>query len=687
MVSTVFRGARLHALCLTGLASASMTVWAQDAALQSVVVTANGQQQQVKDAAASISVITREDLQKQPVTSVYEAIGRLEGVSIVGGSPNEQEISIRGMPGEYTLLMVDGIRQNTRETMNRGTGGVQLQLLPPLEAIERIEVVRGPMGSMYGGDALGGVVNVITRKVPAKWMGSVQVSTTLQKHADMGDSKQLDFWVGGPAKADVLGVQLFGQYRTRDEDDIYYPAPFTSGANGQRDRSIGAKISLKPTTNQDLTLALGTEEFGYQRSAGKTLADNAASTRTDYGRTHAALTHEGRWSFGKSTVSLSTERGTQDDTTNGVRSAISPEVTNTLLDGQLALPFTRHLLRLGAQYQNAKVTGIAGQDPIPGFPARNVDSVTWNSWALSAEDDFFLTEQFTLTGGARLDHHEVFGSHVSPRLYGVYQLSPAWTLRGGVASGFKAPTIRQSVAGYCMTTGGNTPLRGNLCGNPDLKPETSVSHELGASYEWAPRSSVTATAFYSRFKNKVASYDTGVPDPRLPARTIYVYDNIDRVNIHGLEFSVKAPLMPSLAFNGSYTYTKSKRKGGGELNYDGSSLNGEPFDKAPEHMLKTQLDWQPMDKLNAYLRANYYGKSYWAAFRNGATNVRERPGSTTLDLGGSYAFTPNLTLKLAVLNLTDKLVPVDARGRTAGLDGNWTQDEGRRFWLALNATF
>ena len=76
--------------------------------------------------------------------------------------------------------------------------------------------------------------------------------------------------------------------------------------------------------------------------------------------------------------------------------------------------------------------------------------------ALFLEDDWLITDQFTLTGGARMDHDERYGNHWSPRLYGVYHASEALTLRGGVTTGFKAPALRQSTAGYCMTTGGNS---------------------------------------------------------------------------------------------------------------------------------------------------------------------------------------------------------------------------------------
>ena len=654
--------------------------------LEPVVVTASGTEQALKEAPATISVITREQIEKQPYADVMDVVRQLPGVSITAGSPNDTDISIRGLPGDYTLVLVDGRRQNTRETMNRGTTGVQANFLPPLAAIERIEVVRGPMSSLYGSDAMGGVVNIITRKVPDRWTGSAAISTTIHEDSKYGNGTEGEFWLGGPIRDRVLGLQVYGRKSHRGEDDIYYPAPQASGANGTSDHRYGAKLSLRPVEGQSIDIDVATEAFEYRRSAGRSVSATGNSTRTRHDRDSYGITHNGTWAFGKSTVSLYREVADQKNWNNGARTMVTPEVTNTVLDGSVAVPFGNHLIRTGVQYLMADVEGIGSQDPVAGLPA-NVDKVSIDSWALFAEDDYAITERFTLTAGARLDHDDRYGSEVSPRIYGVYQLDGAWTLRGGLAEGFKAPTVRQSVAGYCMTTGGGTQIQGTLCGNPDLKPETSFTQEIGVA--WAPGGGVTASAtlFNNRFRNKVASYDTGVPDPRAAGRSIYVYDNIARVNLRGIELAYAAPINRTLSFSGSYTYTDSKRKGGGEYAFDGSSLDGYPLELTPDHMLKTQVNWQTSASLDTFVRLNYIGKEQSAAFRNGARGVRERDGAWTLDIGGRYVISTNLSVKFAILNVTDKIVPIDNRARNDGLNGNWLVDEGRRAWLSLNGTF
>lgn len=662
---------------------------ASPTSLDPVVVTASAREQAIREAPASISVITREELERRPFVNLQDAVRTLEGVSVVGGGANDKDISIRGLPGEYTLIMVDGRRQSTRETMNRGTGGVQSNLIPPLNAIERIEVVRGPMSSLYGSDAIGGVINIITRKVPATWGGSLSLGAIVPQDSDEGDTRQAGFWLGGPIKTDTLGLQVFGKLTDRDEDRIFYPGSLTSGAFGSTDRNLTARLSVTPSREHAFTVEAGHSEFSQERRPGRSIAATAAAQETEHERRHWALTHEGQWPIGSSMLALYQEVGKQRNWTNDVRSAVVPEVTNTVLDGQLSLPFARHLLRLGTQYSHAEVDGMGRQDSIPGYPG-NIDGVTVKSWALFAEDDFFLTERLTLTGGLRLDDHENFGTHWTPRLYAVYKLSDTITLRGGAAKGFKAPTIRQTAPGYCMTTGGqtgNVSPPGTLCGNPDLEPETSVTQEVGIRYDTPRGVSLSGTLFNNDFRNKVASYDTGVADPLVPSRNIYVYDNIDKVKLRGVELAAAWPLARAWRLSGNYTYTDSERQGGGEPAFDGGSLDGRPLDKTPEHVLNAQVDWTPTEPLALYARMTYLGKQYWAAFRNGAMNVREREGSTTFDLGGRYQVRRNLALNLALLNVTDRQVAVDNRTRTTGLAGNWMVDEGRRLWVGLEASF
>ncbi len=137
------------------------------------VVTAAGYEQNIADAPASISVITREQLEKQSYSDVTDAVRNIPGVFVTGGG-NMQDISIRGMDDTYTLYLVDGrpISAGRMVNTNGADGGKQIGL-PPISMIERIEVIRGPMSSLYGSEAMGGVINIITRRGGDEWAGSI----------------------------------------------------------------------------------------------------------------------------------------------------------------------------------------------------------------------------------------------------------------------------------------------------------------------------------------------------------------------------------------------------------------------------------------------------------------------------------------------------------------------------------
>ena len=117
-------------------------------------------------------------------------------------------------------------------------------------------------------------------------------------------------------------------------------------------------------------------------------------------------------------------------------------------------------------------------------------------------------------------------------------------------------------------------------GNPDLKPETSRTLEAGLHWQGGA-SALSVTAFANHFRNRVVSFDTGRPDPRVPTRNVYVYDNLAAVKLAGLELEGRTRLTSSLSLEGHYTFTQSRREGGLETSFAGLPLDGEPLAKTP----------------------------------------------------------------------------------------------------------
>src|SRR5690606_1441521 len=503
------------ALSASLIALGAPSALAQDAAaagvtqLQQLVVTASGFEQNVADAPASITVVTREELEKGSFRDLTDALKEAQGVTVTGGA-NENDILIRGLPGSYTLILVDGKRQNTRNSRPNGSSGLEQSFIPPISAIERIEIVRGPMSSLYGSDAMGGGINIITRKVSDVWSGSVTVDGTANQHSRYGNSGLLSFYVSGPVVDDTVGIQMWGRGLVRDEDG------FVGGTQGRKEGDINAKLTLTPHDDHEFYLEGGFTRVRSEAEVWRTIEwqepteDNPspnADTYRDHDRARWSATHVGHWGWTTSEVTIQQEFGrrtsyTSDPGMSDWEQAYRvPRVRNTVLDAKFTTPLDmwgEHTLVTGGQYMNEHLTDTGHTDE---YLKLSIDS-----FALFAEDEWQITDDFALTGGLRFNHHEIYGSHFTPRLYGVWHAYDGLTIKGGVSTGFRAPEIRQITPGYYMPTQKGA---GVLVGNPDLVPEESVSYEIGAVWDNYNGFSVGATYFYTDFTNKLVNEKSG----------------------------------------------------------------------------------------------------------------------------------------------------------------------------------
>ncbi|HGY2266250.1 TonB-dependent receptor domain-containing protein [Morganella morganii] len=650
-----------------------------------IVVTASGFAQEMRDAPASITVITKEQLQNKPAANLIDMVKDVEGVSVIGGSL-KPDISIRGLSGDYTLIMVDGRRQNSRESRPNGSGGYEAGFIPPVEAIERIEVIRGPMSSLYGSDAMGGVINIITKAVADEWHGSMGMGGIIQESKDYGNSANTDFYVSGPLIKDKLGLQVYGGLNYRREDHLQ------EGTPRKDDKNITAKLAFTPVEGQKFLAEVGRSTQEHTSTPGKSIADFSErgglkqknnKSEVHNNRNHWALTWKGDWDEINSEVSVyqeNTIRKTNTGKWNKVSEdwvmayeARQPEVTNTVVDGKVTAFLPSNVLTVGGQYQYAKLK----DDSVIKNKQTVTEKMTADQKALFVEDEFSVTDDLTLTGGLRMDDHEFYGKHWNPRAYAVYKLTDEITIKGGVAKAFRAPTLRELSPNFGTSTQGGAAI---MYGNRDLKPETSVTEELGIAYDHESGFSVSATLFNTEFKNKLTSYQVaGQTDP-LTGLNMFIYDNVGKANIRGVEMASRIPVAEKWNLNLNYTFTDSERKSDDEK-LNGKSLKGQPLEMTPRHMANAKLDWQYRPDMSFYTQANYTGKQVWAAQRNGAKQPRERSGITTLDLGMTYQVMPNGLLNFAVLNIANE------KGDDIDTNGNWQIDEGRRYWANLKLNF
>lgn len=682
--------------------------------LSRFVVTAAGFDQAFAQAPASISVVSREELTEKRVNSLAEAIAEIEGVDIgaTAGKTGGLNISIRGMPSDYTLILVDGRRQNTAGNVTpNGFGETSTSFLPPPSAIERIEIVRGPMSTLYGSDAMGGVVNIITRKVGEVWGGSVTVGGTVQEDRSFGDSGSANVYLSGPLVPKKLGLTLRGNLFARQASDLTYdnatgttievskrgPSPVKADIH-----TVGARLDFTPHPNHDLWLDGEIYRQTYDNNSGQLGTLDTGTTFNGYDRElrfdrdQYTLAHT--WRFAGGVLDSSLVRNNTETTGRTIppgtpgKTAGSPralENENLVFDTKAVLNLDRHTVTVGGQYWEAEM--IDGVAPAP---------YEQTQWALFAEDEWRLLPDLRLTVGARRDEHSQFGHHVNPRAYVVWNANSRWSLKAGVSQGFKAPRLDQIADGITgFTAQGTRPT----IGTPSLRPETSTSTELGVILDATDSLRFSLTAFNNEFDDKIANGPgllnaTFAASPNRPGSVNYgnwpAVDtfaqlvNVDRAVTRGLEAGASYRFSSHWNLTGNYTYTESEQKSGAEA--------GRPLYDTPEHMLNARLRWTATAKLSLWLSGEYRSERYrspdTATSRAKATYGDYR-AYTLFHLGGAYRLTPQLTLNATVYNLLDKNFveygPYVSNTATSAISYTnlySNNQEPRRLWLSATYT-
>ncbi|MFA3761602.1 ligand-gated channel protein [Yersinia sp. 2544 StPb PI] len=661
-VNKGFRKSHSAALVIAAIISsqASAAETKNTTATDTMVVTASGFQQRIQDSAASISVVTREQIENKAYRDITDALKDVPGVVVTGGG-SHSDISIRGMSAKYTLILVDGKRVDTRSTRPNSDGsGIEQGWLPPLAAIERIEVVRGPMSSLYGSDAMGGVINVITRKVGKEWQGTVRADATLQEDSDSGDIYQTNAYASGPLIDGLLGLKVSGLLSHRSEDKII------DGYNEQRMRNGAATFTLTPDDKNEFDFDIGHYVQDRNSTAGRSVALTGKSSDVQYDRNNYAITHHGYYDFGNSTSYVQ-----RDETRNPSRDMKS---VDNIFNSQTSFLFDSHTLILGGQYRYEELNDKGNQLA----SAKDLTKLTRWSWALFAEDEWQMTNDFALTGGVRMDQDENYGTHWTPRLYGVWHLAEQWTLKGGVSGGYRSPDLRQATENWGQITGGGRGDPAIIVGNANLKPERSLSQEIGVLWDDQEGMNAGVTLFNTDFKDKITEVrrctdTTGNASGQCMINgTSYKFisdrTNVDKAMTRGVEATFGWEINKAWSLTSNYTFTQSEQKSG--------QFSGQPLNQMPKHMLNGTLNWQANEELATWVRANYRGRTSEYLDRTSMGN--KTPSYTFVDLGANYQLTKEFRLMGGVYNVLDKRVDIEVNDKVL---------DGRRYMVGASYDF
>lgn len=684
------------------------------------VVSAAGFEQKITDAPASISVITQEDLQKKSYANLAEAIEDVEGVDVRNGEGKTGglNISIRGMGAANTLFLIDGRRQNSGgSTTPNGFGETSNNFLPPLSAIERIEVIRGPMSTLYGSDAMGGVINIITKKVANEWSGAVNIDQTLQEESIYGNSHTINTYLSGPIVKDLLGLAIRGSYYDRGASDVFYEDgsnPAATRADKGRSPvegtnwSLGAKLTFTPVKNHDIYLDIFTSKQNYNNDKSQLGGlDSPTNTGTKapgykdrqrYEREQYTLGHTSIFDIGTldSSIMLNNTETIGRTLPSGNAGIIGNpfNVSGTKLIGDdrelkskdVVLDtkfvtdfFANNILTVGGQYWKSKITdGLVD------------DNFKQDMWAIFLEDDISITDDLTLTLGGRYDRHDAFGGHLSPRAYIVYAVNDAWTIKGGVSQGYKAPSVNDLHDGINSVAGQGTNIG---IGSPHLKPEKSTNYETGLYYSGNNGFSANATLFYNNYKDKIETDGsiTITGHATIPNGTYSQKNNVGKAETKGLELATTIPMADSVDLRASYTYMESEQKSG--------KNKGEPLISTPKHTLNATLNWKATEQISTWLKGEYRSdrKRFTEAYSNlSAENkviydqIGDIKAYSQFHLGGSYKASKDITFNATVYNLLNKDFSKSESYTFGGVQKykfTETSLEGRRLWLSMNVAF
>lgn len=585
--------------------------------LEVMVVTASLTEKTTQTAPAFTSVLSAEDIAAKPLMGLSELLEQTVGINNLTDASGRDQLQLRGLSGSYTLVLINGKRVSSSSALWRG-GDFDLSAIP-LNSIQQIEVVRGPMSSIYGADAIGGVVNILTKQPTDEWQGTLSGEAVLVDSGDGGTQIRAGISARG-GLAENLHLSISAESYDRD---AWY-------SEGETDDSFAPKFEEKKAKNLFSTLRWHVSDqqnidvdVSYNKDERPYSLYYAPSGYRvqDITRTTLSVTHQGHWDWGKTSIQLQQENGTINDFNSRYDAPQDRELTE---DNSYLKAYTT----FAVGHANQVTTGVDYRYQVVGDEVSYQDSgdVSISDAAFFLQDEITLTEQLTLTLGGRVDDNEFFGSQFTPRAYVVYQVTDALTLKGGVSEAFKAPQAYQLSEEYHIVSCGGSCF---LSGDPSLEPETSANYEFGLAInndQW------DMSAVY--FQNEVENMITTLYDAEDNQR---YWSNVDEVTTSGIELEGTVNLSERLRIAANFTTLDTEDTGGKSL------------ENRPEQTANINLHWALFPALQATFAYNYMGQQI--------TYVRPAyvtlPAYSRFNLGFSSEISDALILRYGVNNLTD----------------------------------
>lgn len=593
--------------------------------METVVATASRRLQTLGEAPVATEVVDRGRMESSGATDLAGVLAMLPGVETQGGHPVGTGVYLQGLGSERVLVLVDG-----EPVVGRIAGEIDLTRLPVADA-ERVEVVKGPQSTLYGSEAMGGVINLVTRAPePGAPAGGVQLSGGSRGRRDgvahaRASAGPFDWTVrGGLRDVDLVPGQ---------------GAPLDAGT-----RRWDGSARLGWQAADDLRVEGGgwlvEESQRWRTGQLYQFADN----RQWSGRLSAAWTrgaHQLTPSLYAAGFEHGLSRASGPDPVGG-----GDRESQRLAEAALRYTGTAGALVLdgGAElrHEGTRSSRVQGGER----DATSADAYGQGTWTAGA---------LSLTPGVRLSHGSRWGQHWTPRLAMVWRPVPALAVRASAGTGYRAPAFKELHMEFLNDAAGYT-----VRGNPDLRPEGSTSVSAGA--EWAgQRAYVRASAFRTEFRDFIETVtDTAGTTPGL---AVYRYQNVAQGRTAGVEMQTGAAL-GGLRADAGWSWLSTR-----------DETTGRPLFGRPAHAGRLALAWARASGLRLGVSASYSGRAPEGEAADGSLVYRD--GYTRVDARASHALPRGLGVAVGVENLAGSGPGSwpGFTGRTLNLTLSWTAGE------------
>ncbi|PID47093.1 MAG: hypothetical protein CR967_05540 [Proteobacteria bacterium] len=598
---------------------------------------------QVVDTAGSFSVVSQDEIKKINADSMQKVLENTVGISVTANSRSingRKNITFRGMDSKHTAILIDGNRVSNTDAQI-GHSDFQYDWIP-VDQIQKVEVVRGPMSSLYGSKALGGVINIITKKPKDSFNANIDTKFSFP---DGGEGKSKGISAYAAKRFDKFSFSLSAEKKVKDEVQKIENGVLNSEFEGLDVLSGNLKLGYDLSESSDISLSLlQGKEYRESTVAGKHYDKYYDIDKGLYSLAFNQQTHfggfniKGNWTRSKSYSAQVTKTHTLED------KALSTEFYADILPD--------HYIVVGAEYKKDSYKAKYDKDTYKPHPLAPVELPAVNfkgdtdNISFYAQDEISFMDKFLLTIGGRYDYHSQFHGQLSPKAYLVYRLADNHRLKTGYGKGFNAPTITQNSDDYSalnmMGTSMSTDNLRMFKGNSDLKPEITDTYELGYEY-FDDLHSFKLTGFYNDISNLITTSSTGARSEVLGLGVLdEKYVNVASATTSGFELEfTRRSLLPNLGFGFYYTYLHSKDKDKHrELNF------------RPEHKVNVNLDYDINDMLQTSLRYSYTGKQ--KNYRDEDKEVDTLKGFSTLSLQVSAKTSKDFTIRGGIDNILDE---------------------------------